>query len=215
MRTVADDLAARARIRNAAVDLFGREGFGVGLRAIAESAGVSLGLIRHHYGSKEELRAACDAYVLEEIRRLKSEQATAENPAATMVARLAEIDEFAHVVRYLTRALSEGGPLAREFLERMVADAEAYLAEGVRTGLVRSSVDEKSRARFLVLAVVGGMHLDAVLSDLSPQEAWRSWSEWVTLPALELYTHGLLTDSRMLEAYMKYKKDPPAEAPGA
>jgi AcrR family transcriptional regulator len=39
MRTVPGDLATPARIRHAAIALFGREGFGVGLRAIADEAG--------------------------------------------------------------------------------------------------------------------------------------------------------------------------------
>jgi len=215
VRIANDDLAAHARIRNAAVELFGRDGFGVGLRAIADAAGVSLGLIRHHFGSKEELRAACDAYVLEEIRALKEEQATSDNPATTMLTRMAEVEELGSVVQYLTRALSDGGPLAREFLERMVADAEDYVTHAVENGLIVPSVDEKARARFLTLAVVGGMQLDAVLSDSPPWESWRRWAEWSTLPALELYTQGLLADRRMLEAYMTYMKDPPADTPGA
>jgi len=214
MRTVPDDLVARARIRNAAVEMFGRKGFDVGLRAIADAAGVSLGLIRHHYGSKAELRTACDAYVLEQIRALKEEQANSDNPAATMLARMAEADDFAYLVHYLTQAMRAGGPLAREFLQRMIADAETYVREGVANGLILPSVDERARARFLTLAIIGGMHLDASLSEDQPQEAWRHWADWSTLPALELYTQGLLADSRMFEAYMEYKKDPP-EAAGA
>jgi len=38
MRSV-DDLTAAARIRDAAIEQFGVHGFGVGLRAIAETAG--------------------------------------------------------------------------------------------------------------------------------------------------------------------------------
>ncbi|HJE59178.1 MAG TPA: TetR/AcrR family transcriptional regulator, partial [Nocardiopsis listeri] len=51
-----DDLTARARIRDAALTRFGQEGFGVSVRAIAEEAGVSPGLVIHHFGSKEKLR---------------------------------------------------------------------------------------------------------------------------------------------------------------
>ena len=51
----ADDLHARARIRNAAVARFGQDGFRIGLRAIAADAGVSPALIVHHFGSKEQL----------------------------------------------------------------------------------------------------------------------------------------------------------------
>ena len=44
------DLTAAARIRNAALRRFARDGFGVGLRAIAADAGVTAGLITHHFG---------------------------------------------------------------------------------------------------------------------------------------------------------------------
>lgn len=66
------DLTAHARIREAAIEQFGRHGFGVGLRAIAEAAGVSAALVIHHFGSKEGLRKACDDFVAEEIRSSKA-----------------------------------------------------------------------------------------------------------------------------------------------
>lgn len=67
------DLTAAARIRDAAIEQFGEHGFGVGLRAIAEAAGVSAALVIHHFGSKEGLRKACEDYIAEKIRNTKSE----------------------------------------------------------------------------------------------------------------------------------------------
>ena len=67
------DLTAAARIRDAAIEQFAQHGFAVGLRTIAEAAGVSAALVIHHFGSKEGLRKACDDYVAEEIRNSKSE----------------------------------------------------------------------------------------------------------------------------------------------
>jgi len=47
-----EDLTARARIREAALRHFADDGYeGATIRAIARSAGVSPGLLRHHYGS--------------------------------------------------------------------------------------------------------------------------------------------------------------------
>ena len=40
---------------------------------IAATAGVSLGLVRHHFGSKEALRDACDAYLVKMVRRLNDQ----------------------------------------------------------------------------------------------------------------------------------------------
>ena len=62
------DMTAVARIRDAAIELFGSRGFDVGVRAIAEAAGVSPGLVIHHFGSKDGLRKACDDYIAEDER---------------------------------------------------------------------------------------------------------------------------------------------------
>src|SRR6266542_759545 len=52
-----EDLTARARIRDAALRLFAERGVdGATIRDIAKAAGVSAGLVRHHFGSKEALR---------------------------------------------------------------------------------------------------------------------------------------------------------------
>ena len=62
------DRTTRARIRDAAIAVFGEQGFSTGVRAVAAAAGVSPGLVNHHFGSKDGLRAECDAHVLEAIR---------------------------------------------------------------------------------------------------------------------------------------------------
>src|SRR5690606_4589585 len=72
--TKQDDLTTRARIRDAALDLFPEQGFNRStVRVIAEKAGVSPGLVLHHFGSKEGLREACDRYVVTRFRELKDD----------------------------------------------------------------------------------------------------------------------------------------------
>lgn len=64
-----EDLNTRARIRDAAMMEFGTKGFKAAtMRSIAASAGVSVGLVQHHFGTKDGLRAACDERVLEMLR---------------------------------------------------------------------------------------------------------------------------------------------------
>src|ERR1700679_2065913 len=66
--TVQDsDLSARTKIREAALNLFGTEGFAVSVRAIADAAGCSPGLIIHHFGNKGGLREAVDQSVMEAL----------------------------------------------------------------------------------------------------------------------------------------------------
>lgn len=58
------DLTPYARIRNAALEGFAARGVrGTSIRDVAEAAGVSAGLVQHHFGTKAGLRAAVDEYV--------------------------------------------------------------------------------------------------------------------------------------------------------
>ncbi|NUR49810.1 MAG: helix-turn-helix transcriptional regulator, partial [Hamadaea sp.] len=69
-----DDLTARARIRDAAIRLFADRGIaGASVRDIAQEAGVSSGLLRHHFGSKEALRDACDVFAQERTDQFREE----------------------------------------------------------------------------------------------------------------------------------------------
>ena len=72
---------------------WGEHGFNVGLRSIAEAAGVSAALVIHHFGSKEGLRKACDDYIAEEIRSGKSASLQTKDPA-DWFAQMAEIESL-------------------------------------------------------------------------------------------------------------------------
>src|SRR5690625_7672507 len=86
------DLTAPARIRTAAISLFGRHGYAdTSARAVAGEAGVSPGLVIHHSGSKEQLQQACDEYVSRVL--LDTEVGAAEQaPIYTMQRCLADPD---------------------------------------------------------------------------------------------------------------------------
>ncbi|HUH72349.1 MAG TPA: TetR family transcriptional regulator, partial [Mycobacterium sp.] len=147
------DLTAAARIRDAAIEQFGENGFDTGLRAIAEAAGVSAALVIHHFGSKENLRKACDDYIAEEVRSGKSEAMRSTDPA-TWFAQMAEIESYAPLMAYLVRSMQAGGELAKALWQKMIDDAEAYLDDGVRTGLLKPSRDPRARAKYL--SMTGG-----------------------------------------------------------
>ncbi|MFC7618859.1 TetR/AcrR family transcriptional regulator [Microlunatus sp. GCM10028923] len=117
-----DDLTARARIREAAIQQFGELGFDrATIRGIATAAGVSSGLVRHHYGSKQALREACDDHLTKIIGRL-NEQAHAF-PAAGPINPAAELRRYQN---YLVRSLTDGGPSA--IFDHMAALSTEWLA---------------------------------------------------------------------------------------
>lgn len=205
----ADDLSTRARIRDAAIRRFGLVGFGAPVRAIATEARVSPGLVMHHFGSKDALRAVCDEHVLRAIREAKTDILVKAGPA-DFIAALATVEQYAPLTGYLVQALRAGGDFAATFLDRLTADTELYLQEAVEAGRVLHSRDPAARARFLVSAGTG-----ALLVYLGQQPAadgdlgatLRAYTAAIALPALELYTEGLLTDRSLLDGYLVHLAD--------
>jgi AcrR family transcriptional regulator len=199
----ADDLTATARIRDAAIEQFGQHGFDVGLRAIAKDAGVSAALVIHHFGSKEGLRRACDEFIAESVRESKSESLQNSDPAGWF-AQLADIESFAPMMAYLMRSLQTGGDLAKSLWNTMIDNAEQYMADGVEAGTIKPSPDPKARARFLAMAGGGGFLLYLQMHD-NPSDlraVLHDYAQDMVLPALEVYTQGLMTDSAMYDAFL-------------
>ncbi|WP_054813944.1 TetR/AcrR family transcriptional regulator [Nocardia arizonensis] len=208
----ASDLTTAARIRDTAIDVFGTRGFQVGVRAIAAAAGVSPGLVNHHFGSKEGLRAACDERVLEIIRVEKAKAINTPGPAG-MIDALAEIEVYAPVIAYMMRSFQAGGALAESLLEHMIDDAEKYMQAAVDAGRIKPSRDPAARARYIVLCHVGAMNLYIQMrlhreGELDYRRVIRDIAEETTFPALELYTQGMLTDATMLDALTEEKRWP-------
>jgi len=203
----ADDLTATARIRDSAIEQFGRHGFSVGLRTIAEAAGVSAALVIHHFGSKDGLRKACDDYVAEQVRDAKSESIQTTDPAAWF-AQMAEIESYAPMMAYLVRSLQSGNELAKDFWRQMIDNAEVYIEEGVRAGTIRPSRDPHARAMYLGMASGGGFLLYLQMHD-NPTDlraVLRDYGNDMVLPALEVYTEGLMADSTMFDAFLALRE---------
>ena len=197
-----DDRTAIARIRDAAIDQFGRNGFDVGLRTIAEAAGVSAALVIHHFGSKDKLRKACDEHIAEVIRISKSESLQSNDPTSWF-AQMAEIESYAPMMAYLVRSMQSGSGLAKAFWQQMIDNAEQYMQEGVDSGTLKPSPDPKARARFLAINNGGGFLLYLQMHD-NPTDlraVLRDYAEDMVLPAMEVYTNGLMADATMYDAF--------------
>jgi AcrR family transcriptional regulator len=123
----AEDLTARARIRDAALALFAERGMdGATIRDIAKAAGVSGGLVRHHFGPKDGLRAACDSYALDQLMQIKEQAVDGQlaNPSFMSAAHPTVLLLY----RYLARSLVDGSPAAAAMFDEMVELGEAWLA---------------------------------------------------------------------------------------
>lgn len=199
-----EDLTAQARIRNAAIAHFARDGFQKAkLRDIAAATGVSIGLIFHHFGSKEGLRTACDQYVLQVLTRRTR---TAGRPAGSgkqglLGEYLANPEEYRRHVEYMARAITEDTPAASTFVDTMVEESEAVFRAGAADGTMRPSSDPRA------LAVLTFLHSQALLTMPPPLARALGHERFgpevlhrLAVPTLELYTHGLYTDDTLLKA---------------
>ncbi|MGY4721527.1 TetR family transcriptional regulator [Naumannella cuiyingiana] len=190
---------APERIRRAAVELFGERGYaGTTVRAIAERADVSPGLVIHHFGGKERLRAACDELVAEAIRAKAPilEGVDLPDPAA-----LRDLQAEAEPLRaYLVRMIGEGGAGADALFARMVELTEGMLAAGERAGTVRPSDDSRARTAMLVAyslaAPLLGGQLASYLGYRDPRDA--ALQHRLGRASVEVLVRGMFTDERLL-----------------
>jgi hypothetical protein len=104
---------------------------------------------------------------------------------------------------YLVRSMQTGGDLAKMLWHTMIDNAESYIEEGVRAGTVKPSRDPKARAKFLAMAGGGGFLLYLQLHDdpTNLRAVLHDYAQDMVLPALEVYTQGLLADSTMYDAF--------------
>jgi AcrR family transcriptional regulator len=145
-----EDLTARARIRDAALRLFGEQGFDrATIRGIADEAGVSSGLVRHHFGSKEALREQCDAYLARMLEQLNDQVRADRSPEGVNYVGVAG-SIFGPHRKYIVRALTEGR--AAPLFDKLVDLGAQWLAEADQQ---RPDAPEESReARATVSAAM-------------------------------------------------------------
>ncbi len=189
-----EDLTARARIRQAALTQFAEHGYErTTIRSIAADAGVSPGLLRHHFGSKEALRDAVDAHVLQEIHRLSTE-AMQGSDLGDLGPSIAKRNAIGPYQAYLVRALMDRSPTITAMFDGMIATAEEWLARADKNRTDAPFADRKIRAAVLNAMALGValMHdqLSRVLGvDIFSPEGDRQ----VALAALDIYSHALLS----------------------
>lgn len=187
-----EDLTARARIRDAALRHFGEYGFErATIRGIAEAAGVSSGLVRHHFGSKQALREACDDYLSRAVRRLNDRlraDPTLDEVNYVGAARAA----VGPYHRYLARALAEGS--ARSLFDDMVRMSEEWLAVADRARPDPPAVDRRVRAALITAMALSVPVLHEHVSRGMGIEVFSPEGDQLLARALiDIYSHPLLS----------------------
>jgi TetR/AcrR family transcriptional regulator, regulator of cefoperazone and chloramphenicol sensitivity len=196
MRIAEDDRKTAAVIRDAAMELFAARGVaGVTVREIAAAAGVSPGLIMHHFGSKEGLRDAADQKAARFLEEMLTEMARLgkEGLGASLAALFADrLEDEQPLVDYIGRLLVDRGEAADALFERLFEATVAGMHALTGAGIVRPANDEEARAAFLLandLAVVLLRHQIERVVGIDPLERTgvARWSAEV----LDVYTNGI------------------------
>jgi TetR/AcrR family transcriptional regulator, regulator of cefoperazone and chloramphenicol sensitivity len=177
----AADLTAVARIRNAALDGFARDGVAAtSIRSVAEAAGVSPGLVQHHFPSKAALRIAVNEYVIR-IAREAFADVPVEGDAAAIFEDFGDritalVREHPTALRYVARAAAEGDPAALDLFDGFVAITEAQQGRLADAGLLEPGLDRTWAALHLVVFNLGTVMLEEAIDRHLPEPFRREES---------------------------------------
>jgi AcrR family transcriptional regulator len=209
-----DDRTTLARIRDAAIVRFGEVGFSKAtVRDIAAAAGVSAGLVLHHFGSKAGLRETCDDYVVAEFARSRVE--AVESGETDPFAAMASVQAEQHLMRYFLQSLREGSPAAGRLFAASFEETLRLMELSVEQGVIRPSDNLHDATAVLLAWQFGGMllqeHVARVMgvgtdvAEMMPRYACAS---------LEVLTHGVFADTRYEDAWREFAANgepPPTE----
>jgi AcrR family transcriptional regulator len=173
------------RIRNAALTSFAAHGTSeTSLRAVAAAAGVSLGLVQHHFVTKAELIKAVDDHVLGVVIATMSKPIPENaDSVAEVGSRITEIfGDRPDIGRYLGRALVEGSPLGTTIFDTLMSFGTARWHQRAERGELRPDLDltwATINSLVLALGTVSlrlhiDRHLPAPLSTPAQLERWHA-----------------------------------------
>jgi TetR/AcrR family transcriptional regulator, regulator of cefoperazone and chloramphenicol sensitivity len=186
------------KIRDATLTCCAQEGItATSFRMVADTAGVSIGAVQHHFRTKAALIDAVDQYVLQVIgealgaKPLPGPAADALEEAGRRLTRL--MAEHPRVMDYIGRALVEGGTISG--LGRAIFDGLTKISEAQGDHFADDTRDDLDRAWAVlnpIILRVGAMILRPHIERYLRQPFYsdfqlRRWDAAVT----RLIRHGL------------------------
>jgi AcrR family transcriptional regulator len=172
-RLAGDALSTIERIRDAALTSFAVHGTAATtLRGVAATAGVSLGLVQHHFATKGGLIKAVDDYVLALLIAALT-QPNPEPPADSIVDignRVTRvIDERPDVASYVGRALVDGSPFGATLFDTLMDLGTARWLQRAERGETRAGVDLTWAAINGLVLALGAVSLRAHIDRHLPE----------------------------------------------
>jgi len=170
-KTDGRDKGGRQKLIDAAIKLFGERGFGsVRAREVAAEAGVTHGLIRHHFGSMDGLRREVDAHIGSLLGELLAEVSTEDMTdfvgelMAAAEATYADPDAAEQRWAYVRRSLIETSDLSKSLLDNYAEYYEQIVARRAASGRVRDDLDPTWQALLHMFLDMGTMLLAPFIS---------------------------------------------------
>ncbi|WP_101946302.1 TetR/AcrR family transcriptional regulator [Mycobacterium sp. 3519A] len=186
----ADETSSIERIRNAALKSFASYGTSAtSLRTVAEAAGVSVGLVQHHFTNKAGLIQAVDDHVMAVVVATIS-QPIPPPPAdsvAEMSTRVTKIlSEHPDIADYVGRALLDGSPLGTAVFDTLTAFGIARWNQRSERGETRPEIDVTWGALNSLVLALGSLilrkHVERQLPEpLTTPNQLRRWERSVNM----------------------------------
>ena len=179
------DLTTVARIRNAALEGFALEGVAAtSIRDVAKRAGVSAGLVQHHFKSKEGLRRAVDDYVARlGADALGSQEEDAGDDVVQIVGdRITRwMRDHRLALLYMIRSAAEGDESGLAMFDSWSRPATRTSKKLAKEALLREDLDRRwAVLQVIILNLATALlepaidrHLDAPLRHPHQLERWN------------------------------------------
>jgi AcrR family transcriptional regulator len=192
----------RERLIQSALILFGQQGIdGTTLRDVVAHAGVSLGLVRTHFGSKLGLQEATNQYVFEQLENIYTE---AEGEGATSLSDLTDgrwaLDSRApEIIAYLRQVISKPEQSA-ELFERLYQRIYSFVERANSNGEIRPQADLKWSTFTIMSLLIGPLMMEPYAKQIIGDSLYSE-------PSLinrnktygQIFSHGLFTEKVISE----------------
>jgi AcrR family transcriptional regulator len=170
--------STRERICEAALRGFAESGVAAtSIRDVAASAGVSPGLVQHHFTTKDKLREAVNEYVVARAAETFAEPPS-EDSAEEIQRELGDrvtglAREHPEALLYVARLTADEDPSALEIFDAFLGIANRQWQQLADEGLLRPDVDIGWAALQAIVLILGSALFEGAISRHLPAP-WRS-----------------------------------------
>jgi AcrR family transcriptional regulator len=191
-----EDLTTTARIRNAALELFATRGAkATTIREVASAAGVSPGLVQHHFGTKAGLQQAVNEFIFADARSVLTDlPEDVGERSAQFAARMAAVArERPAAILYFARLVSEGDEVGLAMFQGLVGAGVEELREMERAKQLPPGLDLEWAAMHVVMFNLASFLFEPAVSNAlgEPFVSEHGLARW-NAAATQLLTRAII-----------------------